>query len=577
MSDILLMHPPGFYDFRSEDRVYWPFMSSGGSELITPLYEVFPIGFKTLKRYLCERGYSVDIVNVSTLLLLYPNTDFERLIEELDVRVIGLDLHWMVHVQGCLAIARLIKMVRPDILTLLGGISSTYYADELMEYHYVDMVMRGYDTHEPMERLLERLRLGRSLSDVPNLSYREGGGVRVNRMSHTPRVMGCGMDLSTLPRRSEGFAPIKDVLTVENAGCAHNCGWCGGSRDSFRRLYDVKHTLARKDISAIEYELETLSENSDVPYNFYSLGMYSESKGRVKAVLEAAKKAELRSVMYDLFQLPSDEQIQDLVGTGQRVVINFSPQSHDQEISRLSGRGNYSMEEMERWIDKALNADVAQVDVYFFIGMPKQDRRSVLATVDYCRGLMDRFRGERVVPILCPMAPFLDPASNYFEYPEKYGYRLFYRTAEQHRAGMERASLMNRMNYETKWLSREELIGVSYEAIELLFAAKIEAKMFPGNLLEPVLKELRDAASFLSVVHEADSLLEDDARASALGELRGEIYRRNQSLYQGTVLNQAFPYPRRIGGRWYDEIPWSSGWIEQFSSKAAPQALKWGG
>ena len=47
------------------------------------------------------------------------------------------------------------------------------------------------------------------------------------------------------------------------------------------------------------------------------------------------------------------------------------------------------------------------------------------ATVDYCGRLLHKFKGRNVNPMICPMIPFLDPASTFFKYPEKNGYRVF--------------------------------------------------------------------------------------------------------------------------------------------------------
>src|SRR5688572_26747290 len=153
-ADMVLIHAPAFFDFRDRRDIYFPFLGTSGDVPITPLYEYFPVGFKTLQRYLGEQGYEVRIINLSSVLLRFPQLDFDQLLRALDTPLVGIDLHWMVHVQGSLAVAKRIREIRPDINIVFGGISSTYYADELIHYPYVDMVMRGYDTHEPMAQLL---------------------------------------------------------------------------------------------------------------------------------------------------------------------------------------------------------------------------------------------------------------------------------------------------------------------------------------------------------------------------------------------------------------------------------------
>ena len=80
-------------------------------------------------------------------------------------------------------------------------------------------------------------------------------------------------------------------------------------------------------------------------------------------------------------------------------------------------------------IETLVGSGCKRVDLFFMIGLPHQDYPSVMETVDYCGELMTRFGGQRqrrVLPLIAPLAPFIDPGSAIFEDPEKYGYRFFY-------------------------------------------------------------------------------------------------------------------------------------------------------
>jgi clorobiocin biosynthesis protein CloN6 len=252
-----------------------------------------------------------------------------------------------------------------------------------------------------------------------------------------------------------------------------------------------------------------------------------------------------------------------MASSGKRVIVNLSPQSHNVRVSKLSGRGTYTMEEMEAWIEKALEYGISEIDIYFFIGMPEQDEKSVFDTVAYCQKLMERFNGRRVIPFICPMVPFLDPGSSYFENPDEWGFTVFYRTVEEHRRAMMRASLINRTNYETRWLSRYDLVNVSYRAIRDLFALKGEIGLFPAAVINPLVKRLDDAREFINVVHPIDCIENEEDRKKALREIGDEIRRRNNEIFTSGVVNQAFPINRKIGGRWYDELLWEESWIQE--------------
>jgi clorobiocin biosynthesis protein CloN6 len=556
-ADLLLIHAPAFFDFRDRADIYFPYLSTSGDVPITPLYEYFPVGFKTLQRYLGERGHDVKIVNLASVLLRFPRIDIGAFVRAMDVRVFGIDLHWMVHVQGALEIARLLKTTHPDVPVILGGISSTYYADELIGLPYVDMVMRGYDTHEPMLALMDALRSGGSLSRVPNLLWKDQtDGVVDNGMAHLPSEFACGIDWAEMPPEpGRTSLPILEVLSMQNAGCSYNCPWCGGSRSAFERVFGKRPAMARKSLDQVAYEFETMAR---IPrqerYHFYSVGSYNEPRKRFAFFLDQVAGSNFRSISYEQFQLTPDDVLDAMVRAHPRTTITLSPESHDVRVATLAGRGVYSMDEMERWIAKALDKGIHAIDIWFFIGMPEQDERSVFETVDYCGRLLERFEGQRVTPFLCPMIPFLDPASTFFVHPEDHGYTVFHRTVDEHRRGMERASLVNRINYETRWLSRRDLVRVGYEAVHRLVELKGEVGMMPASVGRSVVAKIEDALEWIWIVDEIDAIRDERVRRRELDRIGGEILTRNTATFFSGVSNQAFPVARDVGGRWFDEL-----------------------
>jgi clorobiocin biosynthesis protein CloN6 len=491
-------------------------------------------------------------------LLGYPHLDVAALLRAVDARLIGIDLHWMVHVQGSLAVAGLIKECRPDVPVLFGGISSTYYATELIRYPQVDMVLRGYDTHAPMVELLHALGNPRGLARVDNLIWKQGDMIVDNGYAHKPDRFSCGIDWSRRPgSRRPGGLPILEVMSTQNAGCAYNCSWCGGSRDAFRRINGRRRAMARKDQGAIDHELATLKLLPGVErHHFYSVGSYNEPPARFEHFLDRVAETKLKSISYEQFHLTPDDLLRRMAAATARTVITLSPESHDMRVAKLSGRGVYTPAEMEAWIERALDIGIHEIDIWYFIGMPEQDARSVEGTLEYCGRLLRRFRGRRVVPFVCPMIPFLDPASTLFEEPERHGYRVFYRTVEEHRAGMERASLMHRINYETRWLSRRDLVTVGYGAVRRLAELKAEVGMYPSSVAEAICARIDDTLEFIDIVHGIDCLADPTDRRRELERHSDEILRRNNDIFFAGVANQAFPIPRDIGGRWFDEFLW---------------------
>jgi clorobiocin biosynthesis protein CloN6 len=556
-ADLLLVHPPAFFDFRNRSDIYFPYLSTSGDVPITPLYDYFPIGFKSLQRYLGGRGHDVKIVNLATVLLKFPRIDIRAFLGAIEARLFGIDLHWMIHVQGSLEIAVLLKSLHPDVPVIFGGISSTYYANELIRLGCVDMVMRGYDTHEPMAALIDALKRGTGLSGVQNLIWKDRSGQVVdNGLTHTPATFACSADWSRLPAEpGRKSMPILEIVSTQNAGCTYNCGWCGGSRDAFRRIFKQTEAVARKPLDEIAREFETMRRIPDLDrYHFYSAGSYDEPRDRMQFLLDRVGESNFRSVSYEQFLLTPDDVLQAMVRANKRTTISISPQSHDVRVSRLAGRGMFTAAELERWIRKALDYGIAGVDIWYCVGMPEQDERSVWETVEYSGRLLRLFKGERVVPLLCPMIPFLDPGSTFFESPHEHGYELFYRTLDEHRRGMERASIINRTNYQTRWLSRRDLVVVAYRAVRRLVELKGELGLLPGSVAQSVVDKIDDAMKWIQIVHEIDCIHDPVTHRRELDAVGDEILARNNSVFFSGVANQSFPVNREVGGRWFDEL-----------------------
>jgi len=97
--------------------------------------------------------------------------------------------------------------------------------------------------------------------------------------------------------------------------------------------------------------------------------------------------------------------------------------------------------------------------------------------VDYCGQVLKRYMAAgdtRVIPFISPLAPFVDPGSRVFEDPQRYGYRLFCRTLEEHRQALLAPSWKYVLNYETEWMSRDAIVASTYEAGRRLNLLKAE-------------------------------------------------------------------------------------------------------
>ncbi|MEU6356328.1 cobalamin-dependent protein [Streptomyces sp. NPDC047072] len=546
-ADLFLLHAPSVYDFRERDDMLFAYLSDSDSVNVTSVYEMYPIGWFSIKQRLAEAGLDVKIVNVASLMLRYPDIDVPRLLERLRAPVYGFDIHWMAHCHGAVELAAEVKKVHPEALTVFGGISATYYADELARHSAVDVVVQGYDTLDPVAALVDTVRRGgRDFSAVPNLVY--ASGEERTGFTHKPSAdYNNALNDWSYYRETPASTPLtsKLIMTLPNTGCAHDCGWCGGSRFSYRNIMGVKRTLVQKNHDLVVEELATMGEAAKHT-SIYALQCYSENKSRLHRYLDAVKEAGYKSVSFEQFVLTPDDTLKKM-GESTDAYIMLSPESHDPKVSRAAGRGTYTMEEMERWIPRALDAGVKGVMIWFFIGMPFQDRQSVLDTTAYAERLLRKFKGWAALPLICPMVPFLDPGSRFFEESEEHGYRIFHRSLDDHRRAMVEPLWHRRLNYETRWLDRREIQDVSYEAVARLVEVKGEYGVLPATFAEAILATIDETRHLLAEMEHAlvlDGRLPEGLRDTI------RTYNRKILAYSS---DQIVPVERPFGGRWFDD------------------------
>ena len=89
-ADLFLLHAPSVYDFRERDDMLFAYLSDSDSVNVTSIYEMYPIGWFSIKQHLADHGFDTKIVNVASLMLMHPDLDVKRLLGRLgsaDLRV----------------------------------------------------------------------------------------------------------------------------------------------------------------------------------------------------------------------------------------------------------------------------------------------------------------------------------------------------------------------------------------------------------------------------------------------------------------------------------------------------------
>jgi B12-binding domain/radical SAM domain protein len=481
--DLLLLHAPSVYDFRKHAILYGPV-----SDLIpsSTVFEMYPLGFTTIASYLHDRGMQVRIVNLALRMMNSRRFDVPRFLARQKPKAVGIDLHWLPHAHGALEIARIVKELHPDVPVIFGGLSSSYFHRELIGYDQVDFVLRGDSTEPPLHQLLLALRTGAPLAAIPNLTWKDAGGIHVNPHTFVPASLDY-VDLrpdlmvemvmryrdlhSALPFNGWWSNPITTVFTVK--GCAFECVTCGASHTSCTHLMK-RHKPVFRSPASLVLNMRAFSRLSHGPIVLIG-DLLMAGPEHAAEVLERLREADFpNQIVFEFFALPPVSFLRDIDRSVRHWSMEFSPESHDQGVrDAQEGEAGYTTEDMETLFKEALSLRCSRIDVYFMIGLPTQTQALVRDTIEYCARLF-QLGDNRLSCFISPMGPFIDPGSRGFEEPERFGYRLFARTLEEHRQLLIQPSWEHILNYETKWMTRRELVDATYDAAERLNELKVQ-------------------------------------------------------------------------------------------------------
>jgi B12-binding domain/radical SAM domain protein len=482
--DVIFLHAPSIYDFRKDTILFGPINDVIPSSSV---FEMYPIGITSIAEHLEKSGFRVQIINVAYRMLKSPNYDPEKKIKKLNPRFWAIDLHWLPHVHGALALAAIIKKYHPDSPVIMGGLSSSYYHEELIKNPNVDFVVRGDSTEGPVLELLKRVRTGQTLKGVPNLTWKEKDGtVVVNPLTNVPDnlngpnlpayryVMRSVFKYWNLPNVVPYLRwmeyPMTTILTAR--GCNLNCSICGGSKQGYKHVCNRNKPAFRSPEKLIE-DLRFIKRFSRAPI-FVIHDLRMGGKNFVDRFLDLLKQEKIDNEMvFELFY-PADENFFSKI---KEATLHFSLEmtleTHDPELRKINGKFAVSNEAIESTIATAMAYGCNRLDIYFMVGLPFQTSQSVMDSMDYAHKLLSNYGMDGKIKVyVAPLAPFLDPGSLAFENPEKFGYKLRAHTLEEHRKLLTNATWGQILNYESLSMPPQELVDTTYKATAKLVEIK---------------------------------------------------------------------------------------------------------
>jgi B12-binding domain/radical SAM domain protein len=537
--DLVLLHAPSVYDFRKNSILAGPISDVVPS---SPVFEMYPIGLTSIADYLERYGLKVKIINIANRMLLDENFDVEAKLRKIKTKAFGIDLHWLPHAHGSIELAKIVKRLHPQTPMIFGGLSATYYHKELMDYSFIDFVVRGDSTEKLMLMLMNEIETNSNYFEgIPNLTWKSGNVVKVNPLTYAPShldefdipgyrytirsVFKYKNFLDPLPYKEWMQYPNTAILTAR--GCTQKCLICGGSKEAYQQNCGRTGLALRSPAKLIE-DIVFISRFSRAPI-FILHDIRQGGKKYVDEFFERLKAIPLKNeLVFELFQYADEEFFKKINEAVPKYSLELTLETHDEKIRRHNGKFNCTNPKVIETLQFALKHRVAKIDLFFMIGIPDQTKQSALDNIKFVEEIHNCCQQDsRLAYFVAPLAPFLDPASAAFENPEKYGYIKLCHSLEDHRKAITQPSWKHMLSYETTSMTRDDIVDATYESAKLLNDFKLQYKLIDKKAHQDIESKIARSQAYITRI---DELLGDspELQKADLDKLKSEFDALNE-------------------------------------------------
>jgi len=143
-----------------------------------------------------------------------------------ELLMVGLSAHVGTQAKNCVGVARRLKAAMPEVPIVLGGWFPSIFPDASLEESAFDVAVIG-QAEATIVELAEALALGRPLSEIPGIRYREGGetrGTAKRRLEDVNCFPPIAYDLIDAERHLNSHGRLNFFTS---RGCPGRCRFCG--------------------------------------------------------------------------------------------------------------------------------------------------------------------------------------------------------------------------------------------------------------------------------------------------------------------------------------------------------------
>ena len=457
--DVLLIHPP--------PKIKPDYGKSSGFARSSFIF--FPMGLLSIADYLEREGLSVRIINYPLEQYFNRNFSLENFLKNINFKVCGIDLHWILHISGAIETSKIIKKINPNAKVIFGGFTASYYHKEILEYYKsIDGVIKG-EGEVPLSEYAKKVLKNDSLESVQNLSYRDSNRhIKTNPITYVAKSLDDlnFSNVSLMNNAQKYFEKSQKIMGIGfnvpiGRGCPFNCPCCGGGQRAQILLNGRKNVTLRNPEKVIE-DLHRVLDKFKVSSIFFGHGTYPSCLKYWKKLFELIQKEKFDiGGDIEIWRLPFPKELWSIFEktfNRRYTSVSISPRTTSEKVQQKVAKicdptFKFPKVQIEQLIKNA-NLFQNTLRIWLTIGYPFQTRKDVLKDFMFAGKLLLKYTGSRHNPISIMSEPYyISPGSPAHLKPKDFKIKIKYNSFPEilHVFKKTKITMANRViNYNSK-------------------------------------------------------------------------------------------------------------------------------
>ncbi len=407
-------------------------------------------GIFALADALNHSGYPTRILHLGIERILNPSFELFQESAMDGVWAVGFSLQFHQQLTDTLAEAEKLKRNRPNSFIFLGGMTASFFAEELLQnYPGIDAIICG-EGENPSVQLVNRLQSGsKDLSGIPNLIWRRNGQVITNPeiysaseedldqwsfanltyLQHHGWYLNFPKIIFHTRLSGKWNVRLAQILQSEKKnffpgliigrGCFCNCFYCGGGNHA-QKLVNHRHSVIFRSPEKVIDDI-CLLKSFGYEGSYISFDPQPMSQNYYMELFQLLRQKKITfDIIFSAWGLPSKAFLREFSLTfGEKSSISISPETGSERLRRLVREPFFSNQQLLDTLDFCEKWNI-RTSIFFSLGIPHETQEDFQQTLALRRCIQSRFKKAAVKAFVIE----IEPASPWHLHSEKYGIHL---------------------------------------------------------------------------------------------------------------------------------------------------------